>query len=218
MYDLDRVQRATVDAVTVGRVPGGWSAAGARYVLPAVASYATADAGAPRPGGLALDRGTAPDSLVVHEETAPDEEGPTRLWRYAFGPRPDRGALLRPEPVAAYETELTRVRGVLAHGPDWYVSRAAGTADERGTLWRQNTEGADPVRCGRTRRTAAGAGRRRPCRTGRRPGTWVAVGADAVRAAAGGGRRGTGAIASRCCPSPGQAFDTGVGRMVVFRT
>ncbi|MGA5314041.1 hypothetical protein ACPCTK_07945 [Streptomyces pseudogriseolus] len=148
VYDLDRVQRATVDAVTVGRVPGGWSAAGARYVLPAVASYATAGAGAPRPGGLALDRGTVPDSLVVHEETAPDEEGPTRLWRYAFGPRPDRGALLRPEPVAAYETELTRVRGVLAHGPDWYVSRAAGTAEERGTLWRQNTEGADPVRCG----------------------------------------------------------------------
>ncbi|CAM5650258.1 hypothetical protein SALBM217S_04292 [Streptomyces griseoloalbus] len=77
-------------AVTVGRLPGGSSAAGARYVLPAVASYATAGAGAPRPGGLALDRGTAPDSLVVHEETAPDEDGPTRLWRYAFGPRPDR--------------------------------------------------------------------------------------------------------------------------------
>ncbi|MBU5946244.1 hypothetical protein [Streptomyces sp. PAM3C] len=148
VYDLDLVQRATVDAGTVGRVPGGWSAAGARYVLPAVASYATAGADAPRPGGIALDRTTVPESLVVHEATAPDEEGPTRLWRYALGPRPGYGPLLRTEPVAVYETELTQVRGVLAHRSDWYVSRATGAPEERGTLWRQDTKGASPVRCG----------------------------------------------------------------------
>ncbi|MEV7015087.1 hypothetical protein [Streptomyces sp. NPDC093991] len=148
VYDLDRVQRATVDADAVGRVPGGWSAAGARYVLPAVASYGTADAGAPRPGGIALDRSTAPDSLVVHEAAPADEEGPTRLWRYAFGARPERAGLLEAEPVAVYETELTRVRGVLAHRSEWYLSRATGAPEERGTLWRQDTEGARPVRCG----------------------------------------------------------------------
>ncbi|MFJ8184629.1 hypothetical protein [Streptomyces sp. NPDC096105] len=148
VYDLDRVQRATVDADAVGRVPGGWSAAGARYVLPAVASYGTAGAGAPRPGGIALDRSTAPDSLVVHEAAPADEEGPTRLWRYAFGARPERAGLLEAEPVAVYETELTRVRGVLAHRSEWYLSRATGAPEERGTLWRQDTEGARPVRCG----------------------------------------------------------------------
>ncbi|NEC49073.1 hypothetical protein G3I18_10850, partial [Actinospica acidiphila] len=119
-----------------------------RYVLPAVASYATADADAPRPGGIALDRGSVPHGLVVHEATAPNEEGPTRLWRYTFGPRPGYGPLLRTEPVAVYETKLTRVRGVLAHRSDWYVSRATGAPEERGTLWRQDTKGASPVRCG----------------------------------------------------------------------
>ncbi|WP_231157472.1 hypothetical protein [Streptomyces sp. CNZ748] len=148
VYDLDRVQRATVDGTSVGRVPGGWSAAGARYVLPAVASYGTAGADAPRPGGIALDRSTVPDSLVAHEATPPDDEGPTLLWRYALGTRPERAGLLEAEPVAVYETELTQVTGVLAHGSDWYVSRTTGAPDERSTLWRQDLEGARPVRCG----------------------------------------------------------------------
>ncbi len=85
---------------------------------------------------------------MAHEATAPGEEGPTRLWRYAFGPRPERGALLRTDPVEVYATELTDVRGVLAHRSDWYVSRATGAPEERGTLWRQDAKGASPVRCG----------------------------------------------------------------------
>lgn len=148
VYDLDRVQRATVEGTSVGRVPGGWSAAGARYVLPAVASYRTTGAGAPRPGGIALDRSTAPDSLVAHEATPADEDGPTRLWRYAFSTRPERTGLLDAVPVAVYETELTHVRSVLSYRSGWYLGRMTGTPDERGTLWRQDSDGARPTRCG----------------------------------------------------------------------
>ncbi|MFE2276892.1 hypothetical protein ACFXAE_06425 [Streptomyces sp. NPDC059454] len=148
VYDLARVQRATVDGTSVGRVPGGWSAAGARYVLPAVASYRTDGAGAPRPGGISLDRSTAPDSLVTHEATPADEDGPTRLWRYAFSTEPERAGLLDTDPAGVYETELTDVRGVLSYRSGWYLGRTTGTPDERGTLWRQDTDGARPVRCG----------------------------------------------------------------------
>ncbi|MYW15121.1 hypothetical protein GT039_05845, partial [Streptomyces sp. SID2955] len=65
VYDLDRIQRTTVDAPAVGRVPGGWSADGYGFVLPAVGSYRftagrCTPSGPPCPGALALDRGTAP--------------------------------------------------------------------------------------------------------------------------------------------------------------
>ncbi|MFI1421252.1 hypothetical protein ACH4VX_25425 [Streptomyces sp. NPDC020731] len=148
VYDVKRVQRATVDGTSVGRVPGGWSAAGARYVLPAVASYRTDGAGAPRPGGISLDRSTAPDSLVTHEAAPVDEDGPTRLWRYAFSTEPERAGLLDTDPVGVYETELTDVRSVLSYRSGWYLGRMTGTPDERGTLWRQDTDGARPTRCG----------------------------------------------------------------------
>ncbi|CAL9400828.1 hypothetical protein [Streptomyces sp. enrichment culture] len=154
VYDLDRVLRATVDGTPVGRVPGGWSAAGARYVLPAVASYRTAGAGSPRPGGISLDRSTAPDSLVAHEAVPEDHDGPTRLWRYAFSDAPERTGLLatdpasRAEAVEAYETELTGVRGVLSYRSGWYLGRMTGTPEERGSLWRQDLDGARPTRCG----------------------------------------------------------------------
>ncbi|WP_193512773.1 hypothetical protein [Streptomyces griseoloalbus] len=154
VYDVDRVQRATVDGPSVGRVPGGWSAGGARYVLPAVASYRANGAGAPLPGGISLDRSTAPDSLVAHEATPADGDGPTRLWRYDFSADPARAGLLDTDPVAhahavaAYETELTDVRGVLSYRSGWYLGRVTGTPDERGTLWRQDTDGARPTRCG----------------------------------------------------------------------
>lgn len=39
VYDMNRIQRTTVTASAVGRVREGWSAAGYRYVLPAVGSY-----------------------------------------------------------------------------------------------------------------------------------------------------------------------------------
>ncbi|GAA0655472.1 hypothetical protein GCM10009535_37900 [Streptomyces thermocarboxydovorans] len=154
VYDVGRIQRATVDGPWVGRVPGGWSAAGARYVLPAVASYrAEPGAAAPRPGGISLDRSTAPDSLVTYEARR-DGEGTTRLWRYDFSGDPERTGLLatdsvlRAKAAEAYETRLDDVHGVLSYRSDWYLSGAGTEADERGTLWRQDTEGARPTRCG----------------------------------------------------------------------
>ncbi|WP_218030446.1 hypothetical protein [Streptomyces viridosporus] len=155
VYDVGRIQRATVDdASSVGRVPGGWSAAGARYVLPAVASYRAAGGDAPRPGGISLDRSTAPDSLVAHEAMPEDADGPTRLWRYAFGDAPERAGLLatdavsRADAVEVYETELSDVRSVLSYRSAWYLGRMTATPDERGSLWRQDAEGARPTRCG----------------------------------------------------------------------
>lgn len=154
VYDVDRVQRVTAGGSTVGRVPGGWSAAGARYVLPAVATYRTADGAAPQPGSISLDRSTAPDSLVAHEAVTEDHEGPTRLWRYSFDDDKARAGLLatdpqqRVDPAAAYETKLTHVRSVLSYGSSWYLGRVTGTPEERGTLWRQDLEGARPTRCG----------------------------------------------------------------------
>ncbi|WP_121749834.1 hypothetical protein [Streptomyces sp. E2N166] len=164
VYDVDRVQRATTDADAVGRVPGGWAADGHPYVLPAVASYRLADAdGAARPGAISLDRGTVPDSLVASERVPADDDRPTRLWRYAFGTDPARTGLPATDSsghvdaVEAYETGAAEVGGVLSHRPagaarsDWYLGRAAGGHDGRGTLWRQDTEGARATECGADR-------------------------------------------------------------------
>ncbi|CAL9414136.1 hypothetical protein [Streptomyces sp. enrichment culture] len=165
VYDLDRIQRTTVAAPAIGRVPGGWSAGGYDYVLPAVASYRFAAgrcsaSGPPCPGALALDGGTAPDSLVAAEWTAPDGEGRARLWRYAFDTDPARPGLLatdgagRVDAVEAYRTRATGIRGVLSYReagadrPSWYVGRLPGTQDGHGGLWRQDTERTREARCG----------------------------------------------------------------------
>ncbi|MFF1282502.1 hypothetical protein ACFVY4_17320 [Streptomyces sp. NPDC058299] len=165
VYDLDRIQRTTVDGPAIGRVPGGWSADGYRYVLPAVGSYRFASgrcaaSGPPCPGALAVDRGTAPDSLVAAEWTAPGGDRHTRLWRYAFSTDPARAGLLatdaagRADPVEAYRTRATGVRGVLSYRkagadrPSWYVGRLPGSQDGHGGLWRQDTDGAQGARCG----------------------------------------------------------------------
>ncbi|MFD8541157.1 hypothetical protein [Streptomyces rubrogriseus] len=166
VYDVERVQRATTAADAVGRVPGGWAAGGHRYVLPAIASYRLPDTdGAARPGAISLDRGTSPDSLVATEHVAADGDRPTRLWRYALrtATDPDRTGLPATDPsghvdaVEAYETGAAEVGGVLSHRPpgatrpDWYLGRAAGGQDGRGTLWRQDTEGARAAECGADR-------------------------------------------------------------------
>ncbi|MBN0049197.1 hypothetical protein JS756_35065 [Streptomyces actuosus] len=152
VYDVDRVQRAGVDSAAVGRVPGGWSAGGARFVLPAVGSYRlTGDA---RIGSIALDRTTSPDSLVASEGVPEDSRRPTRLWRYSLSLDPARAGLPsvdprgRAVPDAAYETKVTDVRGVLARGPVWYVTAAAGNADGHGMLWRLDGSGGTSARCG----------------------------------------------------------------------
>ncbi|AQS66904.1 hypothetical protein [Streptomyces pactum] len=164
VYDVERVQRATAEADAVGRVPGGWAANGQPYVLPAVASYRLPDTDdAARPGAISLDRGTAPDSLVASERVPADVDRPTRLWRYAFGTDPARSGLPaadsagRVDAVEAYATGATEVGGVLSYRPpgaarsDWYLGRAAGGHDGRGTLWRQDTEGARATECGADR-------------------------------------------------------------------
>ncbi|MEU9987318.1 hypothetical protein AB0E10_11000 [Streptomyces sp. NPDC048045] len=165
VYDLDRIQRTTEDGPAIGRVPGGWSADGYRYVMPAVGSYrfsagrCTAS-GPPCPGALALDRGTAPDTLVAGEWTAPDGGRHARLWRYAFSTDPARSGLLatdaagRADAVEAYRTRAAGIRGVLSYrragatGPSWYVGRMSSPVDGHGGLWRQDTKGAAMARCG----------------------------------------------------------------------
>ncbi|MFJ5029199.1 hypothetical protein ACIQB5_14000 [Streptomyces sp. NPDC088560] len=165
VYDLDRIQRTDVDGPAIGRVPGGWSADGYRYVMPAIASYrftagrCAAD-GPPCPGALALDRSTAPDSLVAAEWTAPGGDHPARLWRYAFSTDPARGGLLatdaagRVNAVEEYRTRAAGIRGVLSYRepgatrPSWYVGRLPGSRDGHGGLWRQDLTGARAAQCG----------------------------------------------------------------------
>lgn len=165
VYDLDRIQRTTVDTPAIGRVPGGWSADGYEYVMPAVGSYrylagrCTAS-GPPCPASLSLDRGTAPDSLVAGEWTAPGSDRHARLWRYAFSTDPARAGLLatdaagRVDAVEAHRTRATGIRGVLsyrqagARGPSWYVGQLSGSGDGHGGLWRQDAKGAKAAHCG----------------------------------------------------------------------
>ncbi|MET7490397.1 hypothetical protein [Streptomyces sp. NPDC005538] len=147
VYDMNRVQRATVTASAVGRVREGWSAAGYRYVLPAIGSYRlTGGKSAVRPVALSLDRGTVPDSLVA--------SGAKRLWRYPFSGDPARAGLLatdaagRASAEEAYDTKVTGAGGVLSYGSAWYLGGSAGTEGGRGTMWRQNTGGAKATECG----------------------------------------------------------------------
>ncbi|WP_367320138.1 hypothetical protein [Streptomyces sp. HUAS ZL42] len=155
VYDMNRVQRATVTGEAVGRVRGGWSAHGYRYVLPAVGSYRlTGGEGAPHPGSISLDRGTAPDSLAASEWTLEDGDRTARLWRYSFSTAPGRSGLLATDSTGtvkaaeAYETRADGIRGVLSYGSRWYVSLAAEGQDVNGTLWRQDTEGSQAPECG----------------------------------------------------------------------
>ncbi|MDQ0584155.1 hypothetical protein [Streptomyces rishiriensis] len=145
VYDMNRVQRATVAGDAVGRVPGGWSANGYRFVLPAIGSYElSGDSDAPHPATVSLDRSTAPDSLVAGEWTPDDGDRDARLWRYPFSTVPGHAGLLatnaagRARASEAYETKVTGVRGVLSYGAEWYVTHAAGPRDRQGALWRQD--------------------------------------------------------------------------------
>ncbi|MFJ8106345.1 hypothetical protein [Streptomyces sp. NPDC096132] len=155
VYDMNRVQRADVTGEAVGRVTGGWSAHGYRFVLPAVGSYRLDGASdSPRPTTVSLDRSTAPDSLVAGEWTLDGGDRSARLWRYPFSTADGHEGLLatgtdgRVRASEAYETKLTGVRGVLSYEGEWYVSRAAGARERHGVLWRQTTEGAEAAECG----------------------------------------------------------------------
>ncbi|MDH6515704.1 hypothetical protein M2164_002173 [Streptomyces sp. SAI-208] len=156
VYDMNRVQRATVDSGAVGRVRGGWSAHGAQWVLPAVGSYRLADdRGTTRPDYLSLDRSTAPDSLVASEWISGEDDTGARLWRYDFSGAPGRSGLLATDSggharvAEAYATKAAGSGPVLSYDSQWYLGRAAGTDGDHGTLWRQNTSGpAKATRCG----------------------------------------------------------------------
>ncbi|MGW4562985.1 hypothetical protein ACWEN3_11425 [Streptomyces sp. NPDC004561] len=165
VYDLDRIQRTTVDGPAIGRVRGGWSADGYRYVMPAIGSYRftsgrCAPSGPPCPGALAVDRGTVPDSLVAAEWTEPGAGRRARLWRYALSTTPARGGLLsagadgRVDAEQAYTTRASGIRGVLSYrrpgadAPSWYVGRLPDSWDGHGGLWRQDLGGAKAARCG----------------------------------------------------------------------
>jgi hypothetical protein len=170
VYDLRRIQRTTVDSEAVGRVPGGWSANGYRWVLPAVASYRPVDgdcveasgpdrSGLPCPDGLSLDRSSAPESLVASQAVPADGDGRTVLWRYSLSRDPARSGLLATDSSGtaatdeAYESKADDVRGVLSRrtgpsaSPGWYLGRPADEGTH-GILWRQDLQGAKAVECG----------------------------------------------------------------------
>jgi hypothetical protein len=155
VYDMDRIQRTTVAADAVGRVPGGWSAHGYRYVLPAVGSYRlTGGASAPHLDGISLDRSTAPDSLAANQWVPPGGDRRALLWRYPFSKDERNAGLLAADPAGlvraseAYRTKAAGIGGVLSYRSDWYVGGATDTPDAHGTLWQQSTRGAKATRCG----------------------------------------------------------------------
>ncbi|MFF3379272.1 hypothetical protein ACFYXF_40755 [Streptomyces sp. NPDC002680] len=168
VYDMNRIQRASVDSPAVGKVPGGWSAHGYGYVMPAVASYSltggtcdpSSDEGTPCFGSLSLDRSSTPDSLVASEWFPSGADQRSRLWRYSFSGAGDRSGLLatnalgRADAVEAYSTKATGIQGVLSYRSagdekaDWYIGHAPGTKNRHGTLWRLDSEGAKAARCG----------------------------------------------------------------------
>ncbi|QYX76834.1 hypothetical protein [Streptomyces akebiae] len=164
VFDLARFLRADVtDSEAIGRSGDGWSAHHYRYALPAVASYTPPtgggcdprdDDGVPCLGSLSLDRTSTPPSVVASERSRPGGERPARVWRYALDFTADRTGLLtttgrRSDVVAteAYETEASGVGGVLSHQGNWYVDQAAEERENRGTLWRQDEDGAEAAKC-----------------------------------------------------------------------
>ncbi|WP_405915814.1 hypothetical protein [Streptomyces sp. NBC_00728] len=165
VFDLHRLLRADVDSGAVGRVGHGYSAAGYRYVLPAIGSY-DPEGGActrgrehavPCFGSLSLDRTTAPDSLVA-TEAAVGHAGPTRVWRYSFSTAAYRTGLLADaqghvDAVEAYTTKGSGISGVLSHrsggarDAQWYIGRPADSRTQHASLWRQSGDGARAATC-----------------------------------------------------------------------
>ncbi|MEU6371934.1 hypothetical protein [Streptomyces sp. NPDC046909] len=151
VYDMNRVQRATVDSPAVGRVDGGWAAHGGQWVLPAVGSYRVTGT---RPDYISLDRSTSPDSLVASDWVSTDDDRDVRLWRYDFSRAADSTGLLSTDGAGyarvneAYQTKAPGVGAVLSYGSDWYLGRAADTDGDHGTLWRQDATGAEATGCG----------------------------------------------------------------------
>ncbi len=190
VYDMDRIQRATVESDAVGRVRGGWAAHGYRYRA-ARRRLRTALPGGddgPRPAAVSLDRSTSPDSLVASERVPADGDRRTRLWRYALSRDPAR--------VRPAQHRLLRARGRRSRrtrrrrptcGACWRTARA-GTSTAR-RAHRAGTE-----RCGARTRRAAG---RPECGLGRdAPVLERPVGFPVLL---GGDRRGLVPVRAACC-------------------
>ncbi len=168
VYDMNRIQRTTVTAGAVGRVREGWSAAGYRYVLPAVGSYRlSGGTAAVRPTGLSLDRSSVPDSLVA--------SGAKRLWRYPFSQDPARPGLLatdsagRAVPEEAYATKAGGTGACSRTGPPGTWAARPGRTTRAVRCGARTPATRRPPSAGPTTRTGAGARRPTPSPTGRRP-------------------------------------------------
>jgi hypothetical protein len=168
VFDMNRILRADVDSAEVGKVGGGWSARGYRYVMPATGSYdltggacdARNNNARPCFGSISLDRTSTPDSLVANESFSSDGTEPARVWRYHYSTASERSGLLGSDARGlvnadeAYETEAVGLQGVLSHKAggaskaDWYTGYASGSRDRHGTLWRQNESAAKAAQCG----------------------------------------------------------------------
>ncbi|MEV6192384.1 hypothetical protein AB0M19_08250 [Streptomyces sp. NPDC051920] len=165
VFDLHRLLRADVDSGAVGRTGHGYSAAGYRYVLPAIGSYDLEggsctrgrDHAVPCIGSLSLDRTTAPDSLVATEAPG-DHPERTRLWRYAFSTAAYRTGLLADtqghvKAAEAWTTKGSGISGALshrargAHESEWYVGRPSDGRAGHASLWRQSGQGAEAATC-----------------------------------------------------------------------
>ncbi|MFI0962682.1 hypothetical protein ACH4S8_14940 [Streptomyces sp. NPDC021080] len=165
VFDLHRLLRADVDSGAVGRVGHGYSAAGYRYVLPAIGSYDPEggscargrDHAVPCIGSLSLDRTTTPDSLVA-TEAAGDRPERTRIWRYTFSTAAYRTGLLADaqghvNAAEAWTTKGSGISGALSHRSpgareaQWYVGRPSDGRAGHGSLWRQSEHGAEAATC-----------------------------------------------------------------------
>ncbi|MGW3911258.1 hypothetical protein ACWEBX_06955 [Streptomyces sp. NPDC005070] len=165
VFDLHRLLRADADSGAVGRTGHGYSAAGYRYVLPAIGSYDLEggsctrgrDHAVPCIGSLSLDRTTTPDSLVA-TEAASDRPERTRVWRYAFSTAAYRTGLLADaqghvNAAEAWTTKGSGISGALAHRSrgaheaQWYIGRPSDSSTGHTSLWRQSGDGADAATC-----------------------------------------------------------------------
>lgn len=144
VYDLRRIQRATVTADAVGRVPGGWSAHGYRWVLPAVASY--------RPAAGGCDRAAGPDGTGGAGSGPGTASAPARASAsgggYGSG-APGREGSAPPCPTGLSLDDSSTPDSLVAS------QTAAADGDRHTRLWRYRFS-TDPARAGLLAADSAG--------------------------------------------------------------
>ncbi|MGC5010514.1 hypothetical protein ACLQ2R_07075 [Streptosporangium sp. DT93] len=118
---------------SIGRKGGVYEAFGYRYVMPQTDAWTTTS-GTVRFSFAAVDRSTAPDTLISGEYV--DEAGVTgRVARWSLGagglPNAPAGGVV--QAVDAYALPARKIQGALSHGGTWYLSQTVGAAGN-GTL------------------------------------------------------------------------------------